>query len=106
MMTGRRHGLLNLDTLKSKILAISATITGLTIIGVAVVWTYAQVLIIDENHIKKVSSGVCEDMVRPICKTVTETNYILREVADSIVVQRALSKMKADSTLLSLQHRR
>lgn len=106
MMTGRRHGLLNFDTVKSKILAVSATITGLTIIGVAVVWAYAQALVIDENHIKKVSGGVCEEMIRPICKTVVETNYILREVADSIVVQRALSRMKADSTLLSLQHRR
>lgn len=105
-MERRRHGLLNFDTLKSKIIAVSTTITGLTIIGVAVVWAYAQALTIDEDHIKKISSGICEEMVRPICKTVVETNYILREVADSVVVQRALQKMKADSALLSLQHRR
>ena len=101
-----RRGLFNFDTLRNKIIAISTTILSLSIIGGAIGWISVQATEWNNNNIKKVATIVCEDLVSPVCKTVTETNYILREIVDSTTVQRAMQKMKNDSVSLSLQSRR
>ena len=106
MVKQRRHELFNFDTLKSKIIGIGSVAFALSCVGGVIGWAYVQAKALDEDHIKKISRSVCEEMIIPICKTVTETNYILREVVDSVSVRHAMSKMKADSISLSLQSRR
>ena len=99
----RRHELLNFDTVKNRIIAIGSIAFALSCIGGIAGWMYVQAKALDEDHIKKVASFVCEEKIRPICKVVTETNYILREIADTTAIVDAMRKMKADSIALSLQ---
>lgn len=98
---GRRRGMINLDTWRAKITAIGAVAGSLAATWFLVAGVFSFTCNKANAYVDGRVEPIVMEKIEPVYRMAAETRYIQAEMADTLIVRRAMRRMKEDSVKLA-----